>query len=122
MRGKLPDPDVLRVDEVNIPDIMPLTTTMAISKDAPPVDSAFDKVQEGSPISYQHPVPASRVVVHQPVAPPASPLPVDGYKLEPTSCQFVCSHQQHLHLQSLATTLDLARKIEAATREQSNTV
>ncbi|KAJ8248109.1 hypothetical protein GJAV_G00238400 [Gymnothorax javanicus] len=95
---------------------------MAISADVPLVDSAFGKVQEGSPISYQHPVPVSRVALRHPDAPPPPQLPVDGYRLEPTSCQFVCSHQQHLHLQSLHATLDMARKIEAATREQSNTM
>ncbi|XP_026101388.1 uncharacterized protein LOC113072616 [Carassius auratus] len=46
----------------------------------------------------------------------------DGVRLEPTSCQFVCSHQQQLHLQSLETTLDMARRIEAATRKQSDSV
>ncbi|KAI4885735.1 hypothetical protein NFI96_004309 [Prochilodus magdalenae] len=90
-------------------DIAPLITTMAISADVPLVESAFRKVQEGSPISYQHPVPVN------PDAPPPPPLPVDGYKLEPTSCQFVYSLQQQLHLQ---TTFDMARKIEVATREQ----
>ncbi|KAJ8010007.1 hypothetical protein DPEC_G00070070 [Dallia pectoralis] len=126
VRGELPDPDVLNVDEVYkdfLPDIAPLITTMVINADVPLVDSAFGKVQEGSPISYQHPLPVSRVVVRHPDAPPPPPpLPVDGYRLEPTSCQFVCSHQQHFHLQSLVTTVDMARKIEVATREQSNTV
>ncbi|KAK7152426.1 hypothetical protein R3I93_010594 [Phoxinus phoxinus] len=125
VRGELPDPDVLKVDEVYkdfLPDIAPLITTMGINADVPLVDSALGKVQEGSPISYQHPLPVSRVVVRHPDAPPPPPLPVDNYRLEPTSCQFVCSHQQHLHLQSLVTTVDMARKIEVATREQSNTV
>ncbi|XP_076836505.1 uncharacterized protein LOC143482125 isoform X2 [Brachyhypopomus gauderio] len=60
VRGELPDPDVLKVDEAykDFPaDIAPLITTMAISADVPLVDSAFGQVQEGSPISYQHPVP-----------------------------------------------------------------
>ncbi|KAG9278535.1 hypothetical protein AMEX_G6421 [Astyanax mexicanus] len=125
VRGELPDPDVLKVDEQYqdfTADIAPLITTMAISADVPLVDSAFGKVQAGSPISYQHPVPVSRVVVRHPDAPLPPPLPVDGYRLEPTNCQFVCTHQQHLHLQSLATTFDMARKIEVATREQSNSV
>lgn len=123
VRGELPDPDVLKVDVVYkdfLPDIAPLITTMAINADVPLIDSAFGKVQEGSPISYQHPLSVSRVVVRHPDAPP--PPPVDGYRLELTSCQFVRSHQQHLHLQSLVTTVDMARKIEVATREQSNTV
>ncbi|KAI4797794.1 hypothetical protein KUCAC02_024841, partial [Chaenocephalus aceratus] len=61
--------------------------------------------QEGSPISYQHPLPLSRVIARHPDAPPPPPLPVDGYRPEPTTCEFVGSHQQHLHLLSLATTL-----------------
>lgn len=55
-------------------------------------------------------------------APPPPPLPLDGYRLEPTSCQFVCSLQQQLHLQSLETNLHMVRKIEVATREQSVSV
>ncbi|XP_034007127.1 uncharacterized protein LOC117499009 [Trematomus bernacchii] len=125
VRGELPDPDVLKVSEVYkdfSADIAPLITTMAISVDVPLVNSTFGKVQEGSPISYQHPLPLSRVIVRHPDAPPPPPLPVDGYRLEPTTCEFVCSHQQHLHLLSLATTLLMARKIEVATREQSDSV
>ncbi|XP_063735222.1 uncharacterized protein LOC134861726 [Eleginops maclovinus] len=65
VQGDLPDPDVLKVDEAYkdfTADIAPLITTMAISSDVPLVDSAYGPVQEGSPISYQHPVPLSRVV------------------------------------------------------------
>ncbi|KAG9264210.1 hypothetical protein AMEX_G22466 [Astyanax mexicanus] len=125
VRGELPDPDVLKVAEAykDFPaDIAPLITTMAISADVPLVDSAFGPVQEGSPISYQHPVPVSRTILYHQDAPPPPPLPVDGYSLEPTTCQFVCSLQQQLHLQSLQTTLDMARKVEAATRDQSASV
>ena len=95
---------------------------MAISADVPLVDSAFGKVQEGSPISYQHPVPVSRIVLFHPDAPPLPALLLDDYRLEPTSCQFVCSLQQQLQLQSLETHLEMARKIEVATREQSVSV
>ncbi|XP_034063803.1 uncharacterized protein LOC117540949 isoform X2 [Gymnodraco acuticeps] len=126
VRGELPDPDVLKVSEAYkdfSADIAPLITTMAISVDVPLVNSTFGKVQEGSPISYQHPLPLSRVIVRHPDAPPPPPLPVDGYRLEPTTCEFVGSHQEeHLHLLSLATTLLMARKIEVATREQSDSV
>ncbi|KAI4874701.1 hypothetical protein NFI96_014081, partial [Prochilodus magdalenae] len=125
VRGELPDPVVLKVAEAYknfSADIAPLITTMAISADVPLVESAFGKVQEGSPISYQPPVPVSRAIFYHPDAPPPPPLPVDGYKLEPTSCQFACSLQQQLLLQSLQTTLDMCRKIEVATREQSVSV
>lgn len=120
MQGDLPDPDVLRVAEAyeGFPsDIAPLITT--ISADVPLVESALGKVQEGSPISYQQPVPVSRIILPHTGAPPPPPLPFDGNKLEPTTCQFVCSLHQQLHLQSLQTSLDTARKIEESTREQS---
>lgn len=91
---------------------------MAISDDVPLVDSAFGKVHKSSPISYWYPVPVSWIILFHPDAPPPLPLPLDGYRLEPTCCQFVCSLQQQLHLQSLETNLDMARKIKAATREE----
>lgn len=123
--GDLPDPDVLKVEEAYkdfTADIAPLITTMAISSDVPLVESAYGPVQEGSPISFQFPVPMTRVIVRHDGIPTPPALPLDGYRLEPTTCTFVCSHQQQNHLQSLATTLDMARKVEAATREQSNSV
>lgn len=122
MQGDLPDPDVLRVAEVYqdfAADLAPLITTMAISADVPVVESAFGKVQEGSPIALQHPLPVSRVIICHADAPP--PLPLDNYHLEPTSVQFVCSHQQQLELECLSTTLEQSRQIEVATREQSET-
>lgn len=125
VHGDLPDQDVLKVAEVYkdfLVDIAPLITTLAINADIPLVESSLGNVQEGSPISFQHPLPVSRTVILHSDAPPPPLLPLDGYRLEPTNCQFVCSHQQHLHLQSLETTLDIARKIEAATREQSDSV
>ncbi|XP_031172166.2 uncharacterized protein LOC116061933 [Sander lucioperca] len=64
MRGDMPDPDVLKVTEAYegfSPDIAPLITTMSISAGVPLVESALGKVQEGSLISYQQPVPASRI-------------------------------------------------------------
>lgn len=102
-------------------DIAPLITT-AISSDVPLVDSAFGKVQDGSPISYQHPVAVSRIILFHPDGPSPPPVPLDGYRLEPTSCQFVFSPQQQLHLLSLETSLDMPMKIEIATREQSVSV
>ena len=123
--GDLPDPDVLKVAEAYkdfTADIAPLITTMAITEDVPLVQSAFGPVQEGSPISYQHPVPISRVIVCHPDSPPPPPLPLEGYRLDPSTCNFVCTHEQHLQLMSLAITLDMARKIEMATRDQSNSV
>ncbi|KAK0140568.1 hypothetical protein N1851_022447 [Merluccius polli] len=125
VRGDLPDPDVLKVDEAYkdfTADIAPLITTMAISSDVPQVNSAYGPVQEGSPISYQHPVPLSRVVLQHPDTPAPPPLPLDGYRLEPTTCHYVCSHQQNLHFMSLAITLNMARRIEMATRDQSDSV
>lgn len=103
-------------------DLAPLITTMDIRADVPLVDSAFGKVQEGSPISFQHPPPISRVLTRHVDVPPPPQLPLDDYHLEPTCVQFVCSHQQQLELECLATTLEQARQIEIATREQSATV
>ncbi|KAG5270932.1 hypothetical protein AALO_G00173970 [Alosa alosa] len=77
VRGDLPDPDVLKVDEAYqdfTADLAPLITTLSISSDVPLVDSAFGTVQEGSPISYQHPVPVSRVIIQHPDAHPPPPL------------------------------------------------
>ncbi|MEQ2301567.1 hypothetical protein AMECASPLE_037367 [Ameca splendens] len=116
----MPDPDVLRVAEVYqnfAADLAPLITTMAIGADVPLVDSAFGKVQEGSPIAFQHPLPVSRIIICHVDAPP--PPPLDNYHLEPTSVQFVCTHQQQLELECLATALEQSRQIKVATREQS---
>ncbi|KAK5609842.1 hypothetical protein CRENBAI_016572 [Crenichthys baileyi] len=124
VRGDMPDPDVLRVAEVYqdfAADLPPLITTMAISADVPLVDSAFGKVQEGSPIAFQLPLPVSRIIIRHMDAPPPLPLPLDNYHLEPTSVQFVCTHQQQLELECLATTLEQSRQIEIATWEQSTT-
>ncbi|XP_031165276.1 uncharacterized protein LOC116057001 [Sander lucioperca] len=125
MRGDMPDPDVLKVTEAYegfSPDIAPLITTMSISADVLLVESALGKVQEGSLISYQQPVPASRIILLHTGAPTPPPLPLDGYRLEPTCCQFVCSLHQQLHLQSILTNLEMARAIEVATRDQSMSV
>lgn len=125
MRGDMPDPDVLKVTEAYegfSPDMSPLITTMSISADVPLVESALGKVQEGSLISYQQPVSVSRIISLHTGAPPPPPLPLDGYRLKPTCCQFVCSLHQQLHLQSLQTNLEMARGIEVATRDQSMSV
>ncbi|KAK7921810.1 hypothetical protein WMY93_008712 [Mugilogobius chulae] len=100
--GDGPDPSVLNVSEVykDFPaDIAPFIASMAITSTA----------------SKQSCYPPSR-------CPPPPLLPLEGYHLKPTTVQFVCTHQQQLHLKSLATPLDLARQIEAATREQSASV
>ncbi|CAL8338824.1 unnamed protein product [Boreogadus saida] len=60
VRGDLPDSDVLKVDEAYqdfMADLAPLITTLSISPGVPLVNSTFGSVQDGSPISYQHPVP-----------------------------------------------------------------
>lgn len=80
-----------------------------------------DVLKSDEVLKDQQALPVSRVVIRHRGAPPPPPLPLDGYRLEPTTCQFVCSHRQHLRLQSLVTTLEMARKIEVSTREQSNT-
>ena len=122
MQGDLPDPDVLKVNEAYqdfTADLALLHTTLSISSDVPRVDSALGTVQGGSPISYQHSVPVSRVIISHPYAPPPPTLLLDGHRLDPTTCSFVCTHQQHLNVMSLNITFDMARSIEMATREQS---
>ncbi|MEQ2223288.1 hypothetical protein ILYODFUR_035210 [Ilyodon furcidens] len=124
VRGDMLDPDVLRVAEVYqdfAADLAPLITTMAISADVPLVDSAFGKVQEGSPIAFQHPLPVSQIIIRHVDALPPPPSPWDNYHLETTSVQFICTHQQQLELECLATTLEQSGQIEIATREQSTT-
>ncbi|XDV16008.1 hypothetical protein PO909_015903 [Leuciscus waleckii] len=123
MRGDMPD--VLKVKEAYegfSPDIVPVITTMSISADVPLVESALGKVQEGSLTSYQQPVPVSHIMLLHIGAPPPPPLPLDGYRLEFTYCQFVCSLHQQLHMQSLQANLEMARGIEVATRDRSMSV
>ncbi|KAG7473914.1 hypothetical protein MATL_G00101010 [Megalops atlanticus] len=125
VQGELLEQDVLKVEEAFkdiTADLAPLIITMGIREDVPLVDSALGAVQQGSPISYQCPVPVSRVVVRHADTPTPLPLPLDGYRLDPTTCQFVLSHQQQHHLSSLSVSWDVARKVEMATREQSDSV
>nr|XP_055056334.1 uncharacterized protein LOC129440816 isoform X2 [Misgurnus anguillicaudatus] len=122
MVGLLPDPCMFRVEEAyaeyNHED-KPLVTTMNMSPDKPLVESAFGLVQEGSILSNQQPVLTSRyITLHD--APSTPPLPLEGHYLAPSDCMFVCTEEELLHLQSLNTQLDMAQKIEEATREQSS--
>lgn len=121
----LPELSTLRVDEVyhDVPsDVAPLITTMAMDINVPLVDSAFGKVQEGSVLSYH--MPAKRVPKTCPHTDAPSPpqLPLQGYRLGPATCSFVCTeHQQH-HMMSLETTLENAHKIANSTKEQSSCI
>lgn len=122
MVGLLPDPCMFRVEEAyaefNLEDKQ-LVTTMNMSPDKPLIESAFGLVQEGSVLSYQQPVLTSRyITLHD--APSTPPLPLEGHHLAPSKCMFVCTGEELLHLQSLNTPLDMAKKIEEATREQSS--
>ncbi|XP_048017727.1 uncharacterized protein LOC125249466 [Megalobrama amblycephala] len=122
MVGVLPDPCMFRVVEAYAEFTLedkPLVTTMNMSPEKPLVESAFGMVQEGSILSFQQPVLTSRYIkLHD--APPSPPLPLEGYSLSPSKCMFVCTEEQLLHLQSLNTPLDMAQKIEEATRDQSS--
>ncbi|XP_041958540.1 activating transcription factor 7-interacting protein 1-like isoform X1 [Alosa sapidissima] len=123
LRVELLDLDVLKVAEVysDFPaNLAPLITTMAISSDVPLVQSALGEVQEGSAIASQHPVAPTRTIQLHSDVPPPPPLPLADYRLEPTACQFVCSVQQQLHLASLQTSIEMARQVEASTRDQSS--
>jgi len=102
LHGELPDLSVLRVSEVfnNFADAdLPMICSMGISEDIPLVDSLFGKVQHGSPLSYQQPAKEKAKAFHD--APPPPSLPLQGYRLEPSECMFVCSRKQQLHMKSL---------------------
>lgn len=120
--GSFPDPCVFRVVEAYAEFTLedkPLVTTMNMSPGKPLVESAFGMVQEGSILSFQQPVVTSRYIkLHD--APPSPPLPLEGYCLSPSKCMFVCTEEELLHLQSLKTPLDMAQRIEEATRDQSS--
>jgi hypothetical protein len=96
----------------------PMICSMGISSDISLVDSALGKVQVGSPLSYQQPATASNDLSFH-VAPPRPSLPLFGYQLQPSSCMFVCTAPEQLHLKSLEVTWDMAHKFECSTREQS---
>ncbi|XP_076732995.1 uncharacterized protein LOC106676253 isoform X2 [Maylandia zebra] len=123
MVGPLPDPCLFRITEAyakfNIED-RPLVTTMNMRPDKPLVESAFGLVQEGSVLSYQQPVLTTRYITLHRDAPPTPHLPLEGYDILPSDCVFVCSEEELLHLKSLSVTLEMAHKIEEATREQSS--
>lgn len=84
----------------------------------PLVDSLFGKVQAGSPLSYQQPPPEKRMAFHS--APPPPSLPLQGYNLQPSSCMFVCTRSQQLHMKSLEVSWEMSQKLELATRDQSS--
>ncbi|CAI5665017.1 unnamed protein product, partial [Oreochromis niloticus] len=121
MVGPLPDPCLFRITEAyakfNIED-RPLVMNMR--PDKPLVESAFGLVQEGSVLSYQQPVLTTRYITLHRDAPPTPHLPLEGYDTLPSDCVFVCSEEELLHLKSLSVTLEMAHKIEEATREQSS--
>ncbi|KAF4103617.1 hypothetical protein G5714_016500 [Onychostoma macrolepis] len=83
------------------------------------VETAFGLAQKGSVLSYQQPImPTKSVNMHQDC--PSYPrLPLGEYRLDPTKCMCVCTEEEHFHLKSLMITLDMAYKIDAATREQT---
>ncbi len=120
--GELPDLAMLRVSEVYKdfpPSLAPLVTTMGMSADVPLVQSAFGAVQAGSVLSFQQKPPAMREVINIPSAPASPTLPIHSYRLEPPSCAYVLSEQEHLHLKSLEVSFNMAHRIEAATQGQS---
>ncbi|KAG1930738.1 hypothetical protein F2P79_022067 [Pimephales promelas] len=119
----LPDISTLKVQEayhgLNA-DEAPMITAMAISSNVPLVESMFGPVQEGSVLSYQLPVMAVPSTRPHTDAPSPPQLPLSDYRLGPSTCAFVFSEHQHHHLASLATSFEMAHKIEKSTREQSS--
>ncbi|XP_017295491.3 uncharacterized protein LOC108250224 isoform X2 [Kryptolebias marmoratus] len=122
MTGPLPDLSVLRVAEV-YSDLDPLekllVTTMGMSVEKPLVDSEFGLVQKGSVLSYQQPKRLTRCIELHQHAPPPPSLPLFTHHLSPAECIWVCTEEEHFHLQSLQLSLDVAHKIETSTRAQS---
>ncbi|XP_063741859.1 uncharacterized protein LOC134865936 [Eleginops maclovinus] len=123
MVGPLPDPCMFRITEAyakfSVED-RPLVTTMNIGPDKPLVESAFGLVQKGSVLSYQQPALTSQHIALHHDTPPTMHLPLEGYDVLPSDCMFVCSEEELLHLSSIALTIEMAHKIEEATREQSS--
>lgn len=121
--GPLPDPCMFRITEANAKfnlEDRPLVTTMNMRPDKPLVESAVGLVLKGSVLSYQQPVLTSRFITlhHDALAEPQ--LPLTGYENLPSECAFVGSDEELLQLKSLSVTLDMAHKIEEATRERSS--
>ncbi|XP_076134557.1 uncharacterized protein LOC143117005 [Alosa pseudoharengus] len=119
----LPVPATLNVGAVyqDIPaDLAPMITTMSISNDVPLVDSMFGRVQEGSVLSYQMPAKVVPRTFPHKDAPSPPQLPLSDYRLGPSNCTFVYTEQQHYHMASLETSLEMAHQIEISTKEQSS--
>ncbi|KAF7649719.1 hypothetical protein LDENG_00136950 [Lucifuga dentata] len=93
---------------------------MDVSTDVPLVDSAFGKVQEGSVLSYHCPARRIPKTLLHTDAPSPPKLPLHHYRLGPSSCSFVCTEHQQLHMNSLETSLQTEHKTESSTREQSS--
>nr|XP_055076863.1 uncharacterized protein LOC129456058 [Misgurnus anguillicaudatus] len=122
MTGPLPDLSVLRVAEVYSgldPLDMPLVTKMVMSIDKPLVDSEFGLIQRGSIISYQQPKLQTQCTELHKNAPGPPCLPLITHQLSPTECVWVCTEEEHLHIQSLQLSIEMAHKIELSTRGQS---
>ncbi|XP_016114427.1 uncharacterized protein [Sinocyclocheilus grahami] len=113
LSGDMPDISVLQVTEV-YEDFPTAEAPMICSM----VDSALGKVQAGSPLSYQQPATAKRNLSFH-AAPPRPSVPLQSYRLQQSSCMFVCTEQQ-LHHKSLEVTWDMAHNFECATRDQSS--
>ncbi|XP_041932837.1 uncharacterized protein LOC121695788 [Alosa sapidissima] len=97
----------------------PLVTTMNMRSDQPLVEIGIGLVQKGSVLSYQQPAQKTRYITHIHDTPPTPHLPLDGHDCTPSDCAFVCTKEQQLHLNSLSVSMEMANKIEIATREQS---
>ncbi|CDQ83661.1 unnamed protein product [Oncorhynchus mykiss] len=106
LNGYMPDMDLLRVSETYAnfsPLTAPLVTTMEMSADVPLVESAFGPVQAGSVLSYQLPQPKTREIVKIADVPSPPILPLDGYRLQASQCDYVLSHQEKFHVKALET-------------------
>ncbi|CAM4715466.1 unnamed protein product [Leuciscus chuanchicus] len=95
---EMPDLATLRVAEEykDFPPLLsPLVTTMGISAEVPLVQSAFGAVQAGSVLSFQLKPPEMLEIINISDAPAQPSIPIQSYRLEPTTCAYVLSEEEH---------------------------
>ena len=118
----LPEPSCLNVGVIyqDLPAyLVPMITTMAISRDVPLVDSVFSLLKRAACcLTKCQPRQCPETCPHSD-APSPPQLPLCDYRFGPSTCSFIYTLQQHHHMASLKTPLETAHKIEEATKEQS---
>ena len=67
-------------------------------------------------LSYQLPKLPTQHMVFYPNAPP--PPPLEDHNMPASECEWVCTEEEHLHLLSLQSSMEMAHKVEEGTRDQ----